>query len=66
MLKKWRNSSEVSLFQNRTKLFWSWVNYMWLHLQSSQKRVKILLWLCGSWIPKTYFSQRNQVAITLS
>jgi len=25
-----------------------------------------LLWLCRYWVPKTYFSQRNQVAITLS
>jgi len=30
------------------------------------KRVKRLLWLCGYWVRKTYFSQRNQVAITLS
>jgi len=26
---------------------------------------KIML-LCGYWVSKTYFSQRNQVAITLS
>jgi len=46
---------------------WSWLNlYVWLHLLSSQKRVKKLLWLCGYWLPHIYFSQRNQVAITLS
>jgi len=39
---------------------------VWLHLQSSQKRVKRLLWLCECWEPKTYCSQHNQVAITLS
>jgi len=27
---------------------------------------KGLLWLCGYCVPNTYFSQRNQVAITLS
>jgi len=32
---------------------------------NSQKSVKRLLWLCGYWVPKTYCSQRNQVAITL-
>jgi len=37
-----------------------------LRLQSSQMRVKRPLWLCGYWVPKTYFSQRNHVAITLS
>jgi len=37
-----------------------WVtSYMWLHLQSSQMRVKRLLWLGGYWVSKTYFSQRN-------
>jgi len=36
-------------------------NYVWLHLQSSQKRVKRLLRLCGYGVPKTYFSQHNQV-----
>jgi len=50
----------------KTKLFWSWVNYLWLHLQSSQRRVKGLQWLCGYWAPKIYFSKRNQVAITFS
>jgi len=34
MLKKWRKSSEVSLFRKRPKWFRSWVNYLWLHLQS--------------------------------
>jgi len=29
------------------------------------KESKRLLWLCGYWVPKTYCSQRNQVAITL-
>ena len=54
MLKKWGNSSEIPLFRKRTKWIWSWVNYVWLHLQSSQKRVKTLLWLCGYWIPKNF------------
>ena len=27
------------------KVFWSWVNYVWLHLHSSQRTVKRLLWL---------------------
>jgi len=66
MLKKWRNSSEVTIFVKRTKWFWSWVDYVWLHLQSSQKRVKRLLWLCGYWVPRTSISQPNQVAIILS
>jgi len=52
---KWRNTPEASFFQKRTKLFWSWVNYMWLHLHSLQRRVKRLLWLCGYCVPKTYF-----------
>ena len=30
----------------------SWVNYVWLHLHSSQKRVKTLLLLCGYWVLK--------------
>jgi len=30
------------------------------------KKLKRLLWLCGYWVPKTYLSQRNQVAITSS
>jgi len=34
--------------------------------ENSQKRGKRLLWLCGYCVPQTYFSQRNQVAITLS
>ena len=63
---KWRNTTEVSLFQKGTKLFWSWVNYVWLHLHSSQSKVKRLLWLCGYCVPNTYFSERNQVVITLS
>jgi len=53
---KWRNTTEVPLFHNRTTSFWSWVNYAWLHLHSSQRRVKRLLWLCGYCVPKTYFS----------
>jgi len=52
--------------RQKTKLFSSWMNYVWLHLHSWQRRVKRLWWLCGYWVPKTYFSQRNQVAITLS
>jgi len=31
-----------------------------------RKKVKRLLWLCGYRVPKTYFSQCNQVAVTLS
>jgi len=42
-----------------------WI-YVWLHLHSSQERVKRSLWLCGYRVPKTYFSQRNQTTITLS
>jgi len=42
--------TEVSLFQKRTKLFWSWVHHVWLHLHSSQRKVKRLLWL---WILDT-------------
>ena len=63
---KWRNTTEVSLFQKRTKLFWSLVNYVWLHLHSSQRRVKKLLGFWGYWVPKTYFCWCNHVAITLS
>jgi len=48
----WRNTTEVSLFQRRTKWSWSWVNYVWLHLHSSQRRMKRLLWLCGYGAPK--------------
>jgi len=47
---KWRNTTEVSLFQKRTKLFWIWVNYVWMQLHSSQSRVERLLWLCGYWV----------------
>jgi len=38
-----------------------------LHLQCSQKRVKtiVTLWILSR-LPKTYFAQHNQVAITLS
>jgi len=39
--------TEISLFQKRTILFLSWVNYVWLHLHSSQTRVKRLLLLWG-------------------
>jgi len=61
------DKSSLSLFQKRTKFFSSWVNYVRLHLHIQfAKKVKRLLWLCGYWVPKTYFSQRNQVAITLS
>jgi len=58
--------SRTRASRSKTKCFWGWVNYVWLHLHSSQRRVKRLLWLCGYWVPKTYFSWRNQVAITLS
>jgi len=34
------------------------VNYVWLHLHSSQEKLERSLWLCGYWVPKTYFSQR--------
>jgi len=37
-----------------------------LRVVAFAKVVKRLLWLCGYWVPKTYFSQLNQVAITLS
>jgi len=40
MWEKWRNTSEISLLQKRTKWFWKWIHYVWLHLDSSQKRVK--------------------------
>jgi len=53
--KKWRNTSEVPLFQKRTKWFWSWVNYVWLHLHSSLKRVIRLLWLC------VYYENQKQI-----
>jgi len=56
MMKKERNMTEVSLFQKRIKLFWSWVNYVCLPLHSSQRRVKRLLWLCGYCVPKTCLS----------
>jgi len=42
-----------------------WI-YVWLHLHSSQERMKRSLWPCGYWVPKTYFSQRIQTTITLS
>jgi len=48
--KKWRNMTEVLIFNKRTKLFWSWVNYMWFYLHSSQKNDKniVTLWrLCA-------------------
>jgi len=47
--------SRIRAARSKTKLFWSWVNYLWLHLHSSQRRVKRLLWLCGYWAPETYF-----------
>jgi len=31
-----------------------------------RKKVKRSLWLCGYWVQKIYFSQRNQMAITLT
>jgi len=31
---------------------WSAQTYVWLHLRSSQRRVKRLLWLCRNWVPK--------------
>jgi len=31
-------------------------NYVWLHFHSPQRSVQRLLWLCGYWVPKSYFS----------
>ena len=47
--------SNTRAARSKTKFFWGWVNYVWLHLHSSQRRVKRLLSLCGYWVPKTYF-----------
>jgi len=32
----------------------------------TKENEKTNLWLCGYWVPKANFSQRNQGAITLS
>jgi len=36
--------------RSKTKLFWSWVNFVWLHLHSSQSRVKTIatLWILST------------------
>ena len=66
MLKNEEISQKHPFFRKGLNNFEVEWNYMWLHLHSSQKRVKKLLWLCGYWVPKCYFSWPNQVAITLS
>jgi len=58
--------SRIRAARSKIKLFWSWVNYVWLHFCTVRKDEWRLLWLCGYWAPKTCFSWRNQVAVTLS
>jgi len=56
MLKNEEISQKHPFFRKGLNNFEVEWNYMWLHLHSSQKRVKKLLWLCGYWVPKCYFS----------
>jgi len=60
MLKNEESRQKYPLFKKRLNEFEAEWIACGLHLQSSQKRVKRLPWLCGYWVglPKTYFLQR--------
>ena len=61
--------SRTRTARSKTKLFWSWMNYVSTCGCIStvrKRRVKRLFWLCGYLVPKTNFSYRNQMDNTIS